>query len=392
MKSHRLPLIVVAAAALLTLSTANAGAREAPTQTEAQQAALVAPVYSEAQPASLPADVTGPQRVIMLRVYFNDYANTSRYSRADVEGLMAQVDTLYQNTSYGNVSIDYQVSELYQLPDNRSEYVDDGDGAGGTPCDPTSWGDLSCDDKYFKVLEDAIAASPDDLDWTNVDAVLVLMAETDPAQFHRGQGGCCWSLPMGPDGDLASVAATVVSENPDSSDRQVWGRWAHEIGHGLQQTELLDTGHPSNYNSEFELMDSNYPGQTGVFEKQAHLDFPGWLPEAKFQTFTPSCDVGPDPCTGLGGGMAFLWAMEYDPGGRPNDQAVKAYITDNLYYLVSVRRRVLGDELNGDLPQRNPRRGGLDRTRRRRRRPVGDTKKPKRRSGSGRSMACWGAV
>ena len=171
---------------------------------------LIAPDYSVPLPVFRSADVTGPQRVIMLRVYFNDYADTSRYSQAEVEGFMAQVDTLWQDTSYGNISIDYQVSELYQLPDNRSEYVDDDGGCDGEP--PIPGNDLSCGDKYLKVLEDAIAASPDDLDWTNIDAVLVLMAETDPVQFHRGQGGCCWPLPMGPDGDFASVAAAVVSE------------------------------------------------------------------------------------------------------------------------------------------------------------------------------------
>jgi len=42
-----------------------------------------------------------------------------------------------------------------------------------------------------------------------------------------------------------------------------WGRWAHEIGHAFQQA---GPAHPSNYNSAFELMDANYPGQTGVFD------------------------------------------------------------------------------------------------------------------------------
>ena len=53
------------------------------------------------------------------------------------------------------------------LPDNRSAYVDD-----------RSDGDLSEDAKYWKVLNDAIAAAPSGLDWTNLDAIMVVMAET----------------------------------------------------------------------------------------------------------------------------------------------------------------------------------------------------------------------
>jgi hypothetical protein len=97
--------------------------------------------------------------------------------------------------------------------------------------------------------------------------------------------------------------------------------------------------HPSEYNSEFELMDSNYPGQSGVFEKQAHTGFPSWLPESNYITFDPTS----------GGGTAAIWASEHNPAGRPNPQALKVEISTDLYYLVSVRRRILGDELNGDF-------------------------------------------
>jgi hypothetical protein len=280
------------------------------------------------------AALTGPQRVMVLRVYFADYPEASRYTQAEVQGLFDRLDQLWRDTSYGNISIDYQISSLFQLPDVRSEYIDD------LPLcepDPTRrpFGDLSCDGKYTKVLEDAIAASPPDegLDWSDVDAVMVLMAETDPAEFHRGQGGSHLNLPMGPGGAVENVTTAIFSENPSESERCMWGRWAHELGHVFQQG---GPDHPSNYNSEFELMDSNYPGQTGVFEKQVHTGFPGWMPETKYQEFEPAG----------GGGIANVWAMEYPPAGMPNIQAVKAKITDDLYYLVSVRRRVLGDDLN----------------------------------------------
>lgn len=270
------------------------------------------------------APVTGTKKVMVLRVHFQDYAAASRYSLAEVDGFFGNLDTLWQNTSYSNINIDSVVTDLFQLPDNRSLYVDDF----GT-------GDLSNGGKFNKVLDDAIASSPAGLDWTNVDAVMVVMAETDPNQFHRGQATTC-NLPMGPGGATKLVGCAIFSENPTESDLQVWGRWAHEMGHAFQQG---GPAHPSNYNNEFELMDSNYPGQTGVFEKQAHTGFPGWLPGTKYQLFTPPG----------GGGTAELWAMEYPPAGLPNIQAARIEITANFYYLVSVRRRVLGDDLNGDF-------------------------------------------
>lgn len=281
------------------------------------------------------APVLGTQKAVVLRVYFQDYPATSRYSLTEVQGFWSNLDQLWQDTSYSKISIDYEVSSLFQLPDNRNMYVDD-----------FATGDLSTGSKYIKVLTDAIANSPGGIDWTNVDAVFVVMAETDPAQFHRGQGGTC-TLPMGPGGTDKYVGCGIFSENPSNNDLQIWGRWAHEMGHAFQQG---GPSHPSNYNSEFELMDSNYPGQTGVFEKQSHTDFPGWMPVSKYQVFTPA----------TGGGVAWPWAMEYDPLGRPNDQAVKIEITGSLYYLVSVRRRILGDDLNGDfLPPGIPDEGVL---------------------------------
>ena len=83
------------------------------------------------------AVVSGPQKAIVLRVYFKDYAKNSRYDTGDVTGFFNDLDTLWQNTSYGKMSISHQVTELFQLPDNRSKYVDD-----------FADGDLSNGDKY----------------------------------------------------------------------------------------------------------------------------------------------------------------------------------------------------------------------------------------------------
>ena len=179
----------------------------------------------------------------------------------------------------------------------------------------------------MKVLDDAVANAPAAISWNNVDGVVVLMAETDPAKFHRGQGNKC-NLHMGPgSATIKLVGCAIFSENPASTDVEVWGRWAHEVGHALQAG---GPAHPSDYNSNFEQMDGNYPGQTGVFEKQSTTAF-GWLPDSKYVVVTRA----------MGGASRGVYAEEYHPASKPNAQAIKAYITGlgSAYYLISVRRR-----------------------------------------------------
>ena len=271
--------------------------------------------------------VTGTKNVVVLRVYFHDYTNTSRYTQAQVDGFFTNINTLWgTHSSYGKMSLNVQTnSALIQLPGNRSAYIDD-----------FPDGDLSNGGKFQKVIDDAIANSTG-FTWTNVDAVMVIMAETDMTQFHRGQGGTC-NAHMGPGSTSTPlVGCAIFSENPSSTDAQVWGRWAHELGHAFQARGAI---HPSGYNSSFEQMDANYPGQTGVFEKQTSTDF-GWMPDVKYKSITAA----------TGGATVALYAEEYDPAGRPNLQAMRASLGSggSVYYLISVRRRVLGDELNASF-------------------------------------------
>ena len=70
-------------------------------------------------------DVVGAKRVMVLRVYFHDYAASSRFTKAQVQGFFGQLDQLWRDTSYGKISISSQVTDLYQLPSNRSAYIDD---------------------------------------------------------------------------------------------------------------------------------------------------------------------------------------------------------------------------------------------------------------------------
>lgn len=295
--------------------------------------------------------LTGPQKIMVLRVRFHDYADNSRFTRADIQGLFdKEINTLWTNLSYGNISISATVpaslrfpgSGLYQLPDNRSSYVTD-----------HNTGDTSDNGQYMKVLNDSVdLAVTDKVDFSGVTAVVVIMAEADPSQFHRGQGNKC-NLAIGPGGSKPLVGCAIFSENPGTPTEPpgtgtegIWGRWSHELGHAFQQG---GPAHPSNYNSNFELMDALYPGQSGMFEKQQGSGFPGWMPPAKYKQL---CAPGMSNsvlqqlgCESTGGGTVVLGPEENPPETGIAFQAIKVAFSPDLYYMVSVRQKANGDEL-----------------------------------------------
>lgn len=264
---------------------------------------------------------TGVQRHIVLRVDFADSGTAlPRYSRTQVEQLLVNVTDLFSNISNNNVQTVFVVTEVFRLPGNKADY-----NSGG---------------KMEKTMTDAIANAPAGVKalWANnVHAVLVLLSQKWDA------GGSYYATRnVGLNGSALFVGNAVIGENPGDTDLAVWGRWAHEVGHNMQAGYINGVaagGHPSGYQSDFDLMDANYPGRTGPVSLQDQGQFRHWLSPTKYQAFTPA----------LGGGNAAIWAIEHDQNVRPNVQAVKVEITSKLYYMVSVRRRVRGDELNASF-------------------------------------------
>src|SRR5690349_22796339 len=114
------------------------------------------------------------------------------------------------------------------------------------------------------------------------------------SQKHDWGASYYWTRNVGAGGSPLVVGNAVVGENPSDTDTQVWGRWAHEVGHNMQSggasantpNQVAIGGHPSGYQSDFDLMDTNYPGRIGAVSIQPDNQFQGWLPAAKYQTFT----------------------------------------------------------------------------------------------------------
>jgi len=271
-----------------------------------------------------------------MRVDFQDSGTTTpRYSRAQVEQQLANVTDLFIQNSNGTIKVEFVVTDLFRLPKNKADY--------GTASMETT-------------LQDALASAPTQVQalWANdVHAIMVLLSQT----WDRG-GSYYTTRNVGAGSSALWVGNAVIGENPGDTDREVWGRWAHEVGHNLQSgyagtgaNATAIGGHPSGYQSDFELMDANYPGRIGAVSIQPDNHFRGWLSPLKYQTFTRA----------LGGGNAAIWAIEYDQNTQPNVQAVKVEISPpHVYYMVSVRRRIRGDDLNDTrTPQGIPDEGVL---------------------------------
>jgi hypothetical protein len=266
-------------------------------------------------------------KYIVMRVDFQDSGATPRYSRQEVEQQLVNVTNLFTANSNNAVKVEFVVTDLFRLPKNKADY--------GTQAEELT-------------LTDALASAPAAVKalWpTDVHAIAVLLSQT----WDRG-GSYYASRALGPGGAPIFVGDAVVGENPGDTNAAVWGRWAHEVGHNMQSggasantpNQVAIGGHPSGYNSDFDLMDANYPGRIGAVSIQPDNQFEGWMPAAKYQTFTRAG----------GGGNAAIWAVEYDQSTQPNVQAVKIEVAPpHVYYMVSVRRRVRGDDLNDT---RNP--------------------------------------
>lgn len=266
-----------------------------------------------------------PVNFVVLRVTFSDFPAGSRFTTAQTQTNFNNIATLWGNdTSYGVINLNYQFAGPYQVASPSTTYLDSGGG------------NSSSGAAILQLVKDAVAGAPATLNWANVYGLVVLFSDTRPTGFYRGITNFGQISISPPGGGSYSVYASIVGENPSEDATYAWGRWAHEMGHQMQ----LNPGnpwHPSNYNSDFEQMDREYPAQSGVFNKQGNMAYPNWLGAAKYKIVNPPA-----------GASLGLYAEEQPPGSQPDFQAIKAFLTfggSKVYYLASVRHHILGDDL-----------------------------------------------
>jgi hypothetical protein len=275
------------------------------------------------------AQLSGPQNIIVLRVYFHDFPAKTRFTSSQVSTFFSNLNTLWgTETSYAKISLKTQITNLFEVPQDSSVYLD------------SEGGSFSTLAGFSALVNDAVAHAPSGLDWSNLHSLMILFADTKPGAFYRGLTYFAFSV-NAPGGSI-TLPVSVVGEDPAEDPVSAWGRWGHEIGHELQVSSSSCTPcgppHPSDYNSDFEIMDADYPGQSGMFEKESNTGYPGWMPTGKYFQVKPT-----------EGGVASIYAEEHPPSTEPDYQAIKAFLSfggTKVYYMISVRRRILGDNLN----------------------------------------------
>jgi hypothetical protein len=284
------------------------------------------------------ADLTVPQKFAVIRVRVHDDPNSdSKLSQGKVQSFFNDsLNTLWSNVSYGTISIDATgtVSDLYTLDGNRSSFATTDDTFGNSQ----------------QLIDDALKQvknNGQNIIFNGVRGIVVVVANT----AYRGVTfGCNLPDSLNVLPALFLGRCAIVGDTPNSwevtsdeakNEQVTWGRWAHEMGHIMQQAA---PPHPSNYISDFELMDRLYPGQSGMFEKQSNTGFPGWMPPNRYKVL---CPVGGTPTCPVGGGDSVVIAAEED---APNSlveqyQAIRIEFSPDVYYLVSLRFPRNGDDL-----------------------------------------------
>jgi hypothetical protein len=267
--------------------------------------------------------ITGGVNFVVIRVSFSDFPAGSRFTAAQTQTRFNSIAQLWNESSYGQLTTNFQIVGPNQVAQTSPTYLDQGGG------------NFSSTAAVVRLVNDAVATTANNMNWNNVYGVMVLFSDPRANGFYRGITLPGTTSISPPSGGSFNVHASIVGEQPSEDVARTWGRWAHELGHQLQANPG-NPWHPSNYNSNFEEMDSEYPAQTGVFFKQSAHAFPDWLPAGKYKTVSPPA-----------GGALGLLVEERPPATDPDFQAIKASLAfggSQVYYLISARRRILGDD------------------------------------------------
>ncbi|MCZ7571632.1 MAG: hypothetical protein M5U01_24040 [Ardenticatenaceae bacterium] len=286
---------------------------------------------------------TGTYSLAIIRVKYSDTTSTP-YTLSQLTAAGTEIHDYFTWLSRGNLDVQVSVVEV-ALSQTRAFYwnpcATDGTES-RVPCPPP-------------LIQDAAqAAAAGGLSFTGINGIIVLnpwcAGDWTNGAIAISRPGVSGTFQRSYDFECGTPAGDT-SLNPPGASGVWWNGWAHEIGHQLQLIDGVTlggnwNGHPSGYASGYDLMDSCYPCDEGVYglsgppvmagDKKV---FAGWLPSGKVVTV-------PAPSSGTGGMTVVLSPLEHLPSDTTAAQGIKIPIAPGKYYLVEVRRRLRADSLN----------------------------------------------
>lgn len=254
--------------------------------------------------------IRGAQKFAVICVEPSD-DSTHRWTIPEFEDLMEIINQFYINTSYGMISIDYDVYGFYDLGHNWDHY-------GGV--EPGT-GFLIVND-WLQVIRAAMFAADSDIDYDNYDYIIVFIN----GAFWRGWASIGNNIVTYTLRDGFNIfGVTLCGENPVEPYSFAWGRVAHEIGHmfGLEHTHGSNDGGTKNYESWYSLMARAYPSALNFYSHRSNSEIE-WFPKAINQILVNTLDSG----------TFHVRPRHLDYDGII--QALKVKITNSKYYMVEV--------------------------------------------------------
>ncbi|MFX0064269.1 MAG: hypothetical protein ACFFC7_19015 [Candidatus Hermodarchaeota archaeon] len=208
-------------------------------------------------PEKQKAPRSGAQSFAVILAYFSDNS-TTRWTKAEHEGIMDTLNDFWKNMSHDEISISYKVSGWHNLGNTFNSY------SGG-----------NIENSWQTVIRDAVDVADSDFNFANYDYVLVWINHWVHGSKWRGWSSIGDWFNINTDEGSFSVGASLVGERggtAPTSEAAVWGRTAHEMGHafGLYHTHV-------GYNSDYSLMARAYPADLTVYSLLKD-GATGWFP------------------------------------------------------------------------------------------------------------------
>lgn len=149
------------------------------------------------------AQLTGTVNFVVLHVTFSDFGTGTRFTTAQVQANFNNIATLLGNeSSYGTINVQYQFGGPYQVASASATYLDQ------------QGGQSSSGAAIVQLINDAVAGSPNRINWTNVYGVVVLFGDTRANGFYRGITLPGTTTINPPSGGTFNVHGSIVGESP----------------------------------------------------------------------------------------------------------------------------------------------------------------------------------